>query len=243
MLAPETAAWNGAAWHGDAPATPITGQGGHFYGVYTALVTDVQDPDGLGRVRIRLPWCTDPDGNPYEIWCRVATLMAGANRGTWFIPEPDDEVLVAFEAGDPRAPVVIGALWNGVDTPPEQMDSANNIRSITSRSGIHIVLDDTDGGVRITIETPGGQKIECTDAPAAMELTDSNGNQIKLDSSGILLNTGMNVTINATLLKVAASMVTVDSGMSRFSGVVQSDTNITNATISSSYTPGAGNIW
>src|SRR5690606_16458942 len=122
------------------PPAPITGQGGRFYGVYVAIVTDVQDPDGLGRVRVRLPWTTDSDGSPYDTWARIATLMAGNNRGTWFIPEPDDEVLVAFEAGDPRSPIIVGGLWNGVDTPPEQMDSDNNIRSITSRSGIRVTF-------------------------------------------------------------------------------------------------------
>ncbi|HMQ51945.1 MAG TPA: phage baseplate assembly protein V [Anaerolineae bacterium] len=234
---------NGATFNGFLPAGPLTGQGGHFYGVYTALVTDVQDPDGQGRVRLRLPWATDPDGAAYETWARLATLMAGAERGTWFIPEPDDEVLVAFEAGDPRAPIVVGALWNGVDSPPQEMDSNNNIRSITSRSGIRVTFDDTDGGVQFSVETPGGQKIVCADSPASIDLSDSNGNQVTLDSAGITLNTGMNVTINATLLKVSASMVTVDAGMSRFSGVVQSDTNITNTTVSATYTPGAGNIW
>lgn len=234
---------NGATFNAFLPAGPLTGQGGHFYGVYTALVTDVQDPDGQGRVRLRLPWVTDPDGAAYETWARLATLMAGAERGTWFIPEPDDEVLVAFEAGDPRAPIVVGALWNGVDSPPQEMDSNNNIRSITSRSGIRVTFDDTDGGVQFSIETPGGQKIVCADAPASIDLSDSNGNQVTLDSAGITLNTGMNVTINATMLKVSASMVTVDAGMSRFSGVVQSDTNITNTTVSATYTPGAGNIW
>jgi uncharacterized protein involved in type VI secretion and phage assembly len=190
-----------------------------------------------------LPWATDPDGDAYEIWARVATLMAGANRGSWFIPEPNDEVLIASEGGHPDSPVVLGALWNGVDTPPEQMDSNNNIRSITSRSGIRVTFDDTDGGVQFTIETPGGQQIVCSDTPAQIDITDSNGNQVKMDASGILLSTGMNVTIEATLLKVSASMVTVDAAMSRFSGVVQSDTNITNTTISATYTPGAGNIW
>lgn len=223
--------------------SPLTGQGGHFYGVYIGLVTDVQDPQGLGRVRLRLPWATDPDGDAYEIWARVATLMAGANRGTWFIPEPNDEVIVAFEAGDPRSPIVVGAVWNGVDSPPQQMDANNNIRSITSRSGIKVTFNDTNAGVEFTVETPGGQKVVCADTPASIEMTDANGNQITMDASGITLNASLNVTINATMLKVSASMVTVDAGMSRFSGVVQSDTNITNNTISATYTPGAGNIW
>ena len=234
---------NGASMNDLSSVLPITGQGGAFYGVYMALVTDVQDPDGLGRVRVRLPWATDPDGDAYEIWARLATMMAGSNRGSWFIPEPDDEVLIAFEGGDPRSPIVIGALWNGVDSPPEQMDDNNNIRSITSRSGIRVAFDDSDGGVQFTVETPGGQKIVCSDTPASMELSDSNGNRMMMDASGITLDTGANVTINATMLKVSASMVTVDAGMSRFSGVVQSDTNITNTTVSATYTPGAGNIW
>lgn len=225
------------------PPPPLSGQGGRFYGVYTALVSDVQDPDGQGRVRIRLPWATDPEGNTYEIWARLATMMAGAERGTWFIPEPEDEVLVAFAGGDPAQPIVIGALWNGADAPPESMDSNNNLRSITSRSGIHLVFDDTDGNVKFSVETPGGQKIVCNDAPASIEMSDSNGNRVTLDSGGITLDTGMNVTINASMLKVSAGMVTVDAGMSRFSGVVQSDTNITNTTVSATYTPGAGNIW
>jgi uncharacterized protein involved in type VI secretion and phage assembly len=225
------------------PTPPISGEGGPYYGVYVGLVTDVQDPNGQGRVRVRLPWTTDPEGDPFEIWARVATMMAGGDRGTWFIPEIDDEVILAFEGGCPWSPIVLGAMWNGRDTPPESMDSNNNIRSITSRSGIKVTFDDTNGAVQCKLETPGGQTITCQDTPASLELSDTNGNQITLDASGITLSASANVTISATLLKVSASMVTVDAGMSKFSGVVQSDTNITNTTVSATYTPGAGNIW
>jgi uncharacterized protein involved in type VI secretion and phage assembly len=229
--------------NGFLPTPPITGEGGQFYGVYPALVKNVQDPDGQGRVQVNLPWVTDAEANAYAPWARIATLMAGQQRGAWFIPEPEDEVLVAFEAGDPRRPIVVGALWNGVDVPPERMDRNNNIRSITSRSGIRVTFDDTDGGVQFTIQTPGGQTVVCSDAPASIEMRDSNGNQITLEASGITLNSSANVTINATMLNISASMMKVDAGMSKFSGVVQSDTNITNTTISATYTPGAGNIW
>lgn len=222
---------------------PLSGEGGHYFGVHTALVTDVQDPEGLGRVRVRLPWTTDGDGDLYEAWARIATLMAGGQRGSWFVPEPNDEVLVAFEAGDPRRPFVVGALWNGVDAPPETMDGENNIRSITSRSGIRIVFDDTDGGVKLTLETPGGHSVVCDDGGQAITVTDSAGNELKMDSGGVTITTPSKFSVSASTVEVTAGSVSVNAGMSRFSGVVQSDTVITNSVVSSSYTPGAGNIW
>ena len=210
---------------------PLTGHGPRLAGVYPAIVTDNQDPEGLGRVRLRLPWAADPSEG-YETWARVATFMAGAERGSWFIPEPDDEVLVAFEAGDPRRPYVIGALWNGVDAPPESMAQGNHIRSLTSRSGIKITMDDTDGAVQVIVETPGGQKVTMTDSSPAVLLEDSTGNSVKLESSGVTITAASKLTLNASTVEVSAGMVTVNAGMSKFSGVVQSDTNITNSTIS-----------
>jgi uncharacterized protein involved in type VI secretion and phage assembly len=233
----------GTAFDPFTPVLPASGHGGRLYGVYTALVTDVDDPEGMGRVRIRLPWTTDQDGDLFETWARVATLMAGNDRGTWFIPEPDDEVLVAFEAGDPRRPYVVGALWNGQDAPPEQMRPGNPIRSLTSRSGIVITFDDTEGGVQLVLETPGGQKITCTDTPPAIRIEDSSGNSVKLEPSGISLTAAAQIKLSAATVEITAGLVKVDSAMSKFSGVVQSSTNITNATVSASYTPGAGNIW
>ncbi len=221
------------------------GFGGRFYGVYTAIVTDITDPDGQGRVKVRLPWSPDSDGSAYEAWARLATTMAGHNRGTWFVPDVNDELLIAFEAGDPRRPYVVGALWNGQDAPPETMDGAgNNYRkTIRSRNGVKITLDDTDGQESLTMETPGGQSITLRDGPGAIELRDSNGNSITLGSDGITVTASVKVTINASTVEVSASMVTVNAGMSRFSGVVQADTVMTNSVVSASYTPGAGSIW
>ncbi|HEY0072411.1 MAG TPA: phage baseplate assembly protein V, partial [Chloroflexia bacterium] len=73
------------------------GLGGRWYGVYPALVTDIKDPDGQGRVKVALPWSPDAKSESYEVWARIATMMGGGNRGTWFIPDVDDEVLIAFE--------------------------------------------------------------------------------------------------------------------------------------------------
>jgi uncharacterized protein involved in type VI secretion and phage assembly len=222
------------------------GLGGRFYGVYPALVTDVVDPDGQGRVRVRLPWSPDAEGEAYEAWARLATMMAGNDRGSWFIPDVDDEVLVAFEGGDARRPYVVGALWNGQDAPPETMDGAGNnfLKVLRSRNGVKITMDDTDGQEQLVLETPGGQVVTLKDGPGAVEVVDSNGNSITLDSAGITINASAKVSITAgATVEVSASMVTVNAGMSRFSGVVQADTVITNSVVSASYTPGAGNIW
>jgi uncharacterized protein involved in type VI secretion and phage assembly len=221
------------------------GYGGLFYGVYTALVVDVVDPDGQGRVRVRLPWSPDSEGSAYEAWARLATLMAGADRGSWFIPDVEDEVLVAFEAGDPRRPYVVGALWNGRDNPPASMDRAgkNDVKTLRSRNGVVITLDDTQGRESLTLETPAGQTVVLRDGPGSIELQDSNGNSIKLETSGITVTASAKVSVQASTVEVTAGMVKVNAGMSQFSGVVQADTVITNAVISTSYTPGAGNIW
>lgn len=220
-----------------------TGLGGRFYGVYTAVVTDVADPDGQGRVRVRLPWA--PDDGGYEAWARLATMMAGPDRGSWFIPDPDDEVLVAFEAGDARRPYVVGALWNGKDAPPETMDGGgqNKLKVLCSRNGVKLTMDDSDGQEQFVMETPGGQSVTLKDGPGAIEIVDSNGNSVKLESAGITVQASAKVTVNASTVEISAGMVTVNAGMSKFSGVVQADTVITNSVVSASYTPGAGNVW
>jgi uncharacterized protein involved in type VI secretion and phage assembly len=172
-------------------------------------------------------------------------MMGGNNRGTFFIPDVDDEVLVAFEGGNPRRPYVVGALWNGQDAPPEQMDGAgkNDLKTILSRQGVRITLDDTDGAVKLRLETPGGQSIVLSDADNSIEADDSNGNSIRMDAGGITIIASVEVKVQASTVEIDASMVTVNSGFSQFSGVVQCSTLITDSVVSASYTPGAGNIW
>jgi len=207
-----------------------------FHGVFPAVVIDNQDPDGLGRVKVRIPRVGD------EPWARIATLMAGNNRGSWFIPDVNDEVLVAFEEGTPSHPYVLGGLWSKTSPPPETMDASNNKKVLRSRNGVKITLDDQSGQENFIVETPGGQKITLKDSPGSLEITDSNGNSVKLQSSGISVNAAANVTITASQVEVNSSMVTVNAGLSKFSGVVQCDTLISNSVVSASYTPGAGNI-
>jgi hypothetical protein len=96
----------------------------------------------------------------------------------------------------------------------------------------------------MVLETPGGQKVTLKDGPGLVEIQDSNGNSMKLESAGITIQAAAKVSITAGApVEVSASMLTVNAGMSKFSGVVQADTVITNSVVSASYTPGAGNVW
>lgn len=120
-----------------------------IYGVVVGIVTNNKDTEKLGRVKIKIPRLSGEDESN---WARVISFMAGKERGAFFLPEIDDEVLVAFEYGDINMPYVIGSLWNGKDVPPENnSDGKNNIRMIRSRSGHVITLDDSDGSEQIKI--------------------------------------------------------------------------------------------
>lgn len=222
------------------------GLGGHWYGVYPAQVVDIKDPDGMGRVKVALPWAPDTGSGQYEAWARLATLMGGKDRGSWFIPDQDDEVLVAFEAGDVRRPFVVGGLWNGRDAPPESMDGSgrNAKKVLCSRNGVKITLDDSDGQEKLILETPGGQKVTLQDGPGQVQIEDANGNSLKMEASGVTVTGASKVTISAgAQLEVTAGMVNINAGMAKFSGVVQANTVIATSVVSSSYTPGAGNVW
>jgi phage protein D len=125
---------------------------GRVRGVVTGLVTNLNDPDDLGRVKVKYAWLGDIESD----WMRIAAPMAGPERGFYYLPEVNDEVLVAFEHGDVRNGYVVGALWNGKDKPPkgnsEVVSSGKvNERIIKSRSGHTIILDDTDGSEQIII--------------------------------------------------------------------------------------------
>lgn len=219
-----------------------TGWGGRWYGCYPATVIDIVDPDSAGRIKVTLPWSPDGSGARYEAWARLATLFAGNDRGSWFLPEVGDEMLVVFEGGDVRRPFVVGALWNGQDQPPTSADQRNVKKIIKSRNGVVITIEDQDGQEKLKLETPGGCSVTLKDGPGSIEVQDSNGNSVKLESAGITVTASAKVSVNASQVEVSAGMVSVSAGMSRFSGVVQADTVITNTIIAATYTPGAGNI-
>jgi len=223
---------------------------GRWYGVYPALVRENRDPDGLGRVRVLLPWAADAGGTGggqkaqrYEAWARLATMMAGSNRGSWFLPELDDEVLVAFEAGDPSRPVVVGALWNGQDGPPVTADAGNSVKVLRTRSGSEIRFDDPAGSEAIEIRTGAGQSIRLTvTSGGAIRVTDGGGNAVTLEPTGIRLEAATSVHVQANAISLQAAVVRIQSPVVNCDGTIQGTTLIVQNVVASSYTPGAGNI-
>lgn len=128
-------------------------------GVVSALVTSIKDPDKLGRAQVKFPWMSKYEGAELSsTWARVASIGAGKERGIFFMPEIDDEVLVAFEQGDVNLPYIVGGLWNGKDKLPPGAggealkDEDVERRIIRSRSGHLIELNDENGKEKITIQ-------------------------------------------------------------------------------------------
>jgi len=234
-----------------APVTERTAEdfGGRFYGVYPALVTDLRNPEGerLAQIQVHYPWLAG--GEDFRAWARYASMMAGPARGAWFLPDVGDEVLVAFEAGDPGRPYVIGALWNGADVPPESVEPrrGGTVQSITTRRGVRITLEEVEGGGAVTIETPEGRRLRLTDASGGgageVTLDDALGSQVSLGTDGVRVRSALKVEVEAARVTISASMVDLDAGLVRASGVLQCDALIANSVVASNYTPGAGNVW
>jgi uncharacterized protein involved in type VI secretion and phage assembly len=166
-------------------------------------------------VKVTFPWLSD---NEESFWARVAAPMAGNDRGLYFLPEVQDEVLVAFEHGDPGFPYVLGALWNGKDKPPANNgDGKNDIRTIKSRSGHVIRLDDSIDAAKIEIiDSSGKNKI----------IIDTANNKIEITSSTdiILSATGGTIKLNAQKIEINSSAdtkVVAEAGMDiKASGVM-----------------------
>lgn len=130
----------------DMHGRPVSGL---MNGVVEGIVVDNVDPDQLGRVKVKFPTLS---GQPESHWARLAMPMAGQERGWMTIPEIEDEVLVSFVRGDINNAIVVGSLYNGVDTPPyANEDEENNLRVFQSRSGHRLTFDDTEGEERIEL--------------------------------------------------------------------------------------------
>jgi uncharacterized protein involved in type VI secretion and phage assembly len=175
--------------------------GGFLKGVAVAIVTGNKDPDGLGRVKVRFPWHEKAHESH---WARLATPMAGPDRGLVCIPEVDDEVVVAFEREDVRFPFVLGALWNGKEKPPfANSDGQNDKRMFKSRKKHYFLFDDGSEGV-VEIAHEKGRKVTLDDDGFVVQ--DEKGNKIKVES-----NSGA-MTIEAVgQLKIKAASISIEA--------------------------------
>jgi uncharacterized protein involved in type VI secretion and phage assembly len=217
---------------------------GLHFGGHLAEVVSLDDPDSRNRVQVRLHSFDGVEGQDGPVWARVAAPFAGDDRGAFLLPDVGDEVLVVFVNGDPRLPIIVGGLWNGSSLPPESISGGQNRRKvIRSRNGVKVTLDDQEGQEQFIAETPGGQKVTLKDGPGGVVIEDSNGNSIELAPAGVTVTAAANLTVNAAQAKVSAGLVTVDAALATFSGVVKCEVLQATSVISTSYTPGAGNIW
>jgi uncharacterized protein involved in type VI secretion and phage assembly len=218
---------------------------GWMHAGYLARVVSLDDPESRNRVQVRLVAFDDVDKQDAPMWARMVAPFAGADRGVFFLPDVDDEVLVVFMNGDARFPLILGGLWNGNAGAPADIESggSNRYKRIKSKNGIVFTMDDRQGQETLKLETPGGQTITLRDGPGSVTVEDSNGNSVKLESAGVTVTASANVKVQASQVEVTAGMVKVNAAMSTFSGMVKCDVLQTNSVISTSYTPGAGNIW
>lgn len=187
-----------------------TQAGSRIYGVVVGIVTNNKDDEGMGRVQVKFPWLSDDDES---WWARIATMMAGSSRGSYFLPEVNDEVLVAFEHGDVRFPYVVGALWNGKDSPPTtNSDGKNNVRVIKSRSGHIVRLDDTDGNEKIeVIDKTGNNSITIGSSDNSLTITANGPVKIAGQSIEITSQTDIKVTAQASMTVKANATMDIES--------------------------------
>jgi phage protein D len=180
-------------------------------GLVIGIVTDNQDPEGQGRVKVKYPWLSSEHASD---WARIVAPGGGPGRGIEFLPEINDEVLVGFERGDILYPYVLGGLWNGQDAPPLKSGDAVRggkvqQRMLRSRTGHTILLDDSDSGGGITIQDKDGNKIVLDTAANSLaitfkgEVTVKSQGSLKLEAQGA-------VEIKGTGVKIDGGAATVD---------------------------------
>lgn len=172
-------------------------RGSKIRGVQLAIIVDNKDGEGNSgyRVKVKFPWLNEQETS---FWARIAVPMGGSGRGTYVLPEIDDQVLVVFEHGDMNRPIVIGGLWSKKQEPVEVNQSGkNNTKLIKSRCGHRIIFDDKEGAEKITIvDRTKKNKI----------VLDSVNKIVKIESDGdIEIKAKANLVMHANALKIGTS--------------------------------------
>jgi len=180
------------------PSETTLESGGHAKGVAVAIVRENKDDSGQGRVKVSYPWHSEPS---QSYWARIAMPMAGKDRGTYFLPEAQDQVLVAFDRGDLRFPYVVGSLWNGKDQSPEKNDDGkNDVRMIKTRKGHKLTFDDGSKGL-VQLELNDGKKLTIDDD--GMKLDDGQGNSVEIKSASGTINLQATTKISLKAAQIA----------------------------------------
>lgn len=162
-------------------------------GLHTAIVKRLDgDPQKEYRIQIELPWM---DGTKKELWARLSTIYATGSSGSFFLPEPGDEVVVGFMNQDPAHPVVLGGLYGSKHKPPYEYETKNDTKAIVTRENMKIEFNETKK--IITVSTPGKNRIEINDDGKSIRLTDQHKNEIVMDSGGISLSSSKDITLKA----------------------------------------------
>lgn len=184
----------------ETAAKPRAEEEQQLYSVALARVVNNIDPTGNARVQVSYPWLPG-----VQVWARVAVPMAGPGRGTWMIPQPGDEVVVAFVNGDEREPVCLGCLWNGLDRPPViSPDAAVNTIAVRSRGGNDIRLEDAKPP-SIKLKSATLQRVTLN--PTHIEIRTSDNQSI------IVAAVGGNIAITATTsISLKAPLISLDAG-------------------------------
>lgn len=167
-------------------------------GLQIGVVVSNEDPAGEHRVQVRMPMVSaDAEGT----WARVAAPDAGDGRGFFFRPEVGDEVVLGFLADDPRHAVVLGMLHSSARPAPLTGSDDNHEKTLTSRSGMKIYLDDDKKVLQLA--TPAGNTVTLSEEDKGITLEDQNGNRIEMTPDGIVIESAKALELKAgTEMKV-----------------------------------------
>ena len=163
-------------------------------GLQIGVVSQLEsDPDGEDRILVKIPIINNDEQG---IWTRVATLDAGNNRGSFFLPEIGDEVIVGFINDDPNHAIILGMLHSSAKPAPLTASDDNHEKGFVTRSEMKLLFNDDKKS--IIIETPGGKKVTIDEDSGVIKIEDENSNKITMDSNGIAMESGKDFSIKAT---------------------------------------------
>jgi uncharacterized protein involved in type VI secretion and phage assembly len=163
-------------------------------GLHVGVVSQLQeDPDGEDRILVKIPII---NAEEQGIWCRVSSLDAGENRGSFFRPEIEDEVIVGFINEDPNQGIVLGMLHSSAKPAPIVAADENHEKGFVTRSEMKVMFNDDKKS--ITIETPAGKVITLDEDQGVIKLEDENSNVITMNSDGISIESAGEIKMKAS---------------------------------------------